>query len=350
MKPASLLSISAVWSKFGIKSRLLPLICLIFSGALFARGASAALPIADNAPALPALVSAGSDHLLKRWDSSGKYVGSLGSPDDTVNAIGFLPGSHGDILVSISKSGTLALWDVRSPGPAHSKLAHPGGAFALAMQMNGALIVTGGADQHIRLWNAAGERCLGDIKAHDSAVRALALSRDGSRLVSGGADSNIRFWKVKTGGSGLEYLTTIPAHDATVTALALSNDDEMAASVSEDGYLKTWHIEGGSLQVRVRVSNRAVLCVSYSPDGKTLATGDAEGKIKLWNAVTGAPMLTFSTAGERSTIALIWTKDGKMLITGGEDKNLRYWSTATGQQIAAIAAHDGAVRSVALVP
>ncbi len=350
MKPASSLPLKALWSKLRIKSGLLSLVCLSCSGALLMLGTASAAPITDNAPLLPALVSAGSDHLLKRWDVSGRYVGSLGSPDDTVNALGFLPGSHSDTLVSVSKSGTLALWDVRKPGPALSKSAHPGGALALAMQMNGALIVTGGADQHIRLWNATDVRCLGDVKAHDSAVRALALSRDGSRLVSGGADSNIRFWKVKPNGSGLEYLTTIPAHDAAVTALALSNDDEMAASVSEDGYLKTWHINGGSLQVRVRVSNRAVLCVGYSPDGKILATGDAEGKIKLWNAVTGAPILTFASAGEHSTMTLVWTKDGKVLVSGGDDKNLRYWNTATGQQIAAIAAHDGSVRAIALVP
>ncbi|WP_254435682.1 pentapeptide repeat-containing protein, partial [Dolichospermum sp. UHCC 0260] len=53
----------------------------------------------------------------------------------------------------------------------------------------------------------------------------------------------------------------------------------------------------------------SVHCVAFSPDGKYLATGDSEGRVQIWNAVTGREILTF--VGHSSFVdSVAWSGDG----------------------------------------
>lgn len=303
------------------------------------------------ADVLPEVISGGSDRAIKHWDKSGKLTATVGTQDDTIYALAFVPGES-DKLAAVSADGALKLWDVAAKQMIWSVDAHSGGAYAVAISPNGRLIATGGADRHIRIWDRSNGKRLADMDVHSDAVRALQFASDGKVLVSGGADRTLRIGAVRVDagvGVVLEYHSNIFAHDGTITALDISHDNRAIASVSEDGYLKTWRLDSGSLNNRIRVSGRAVRAVAYSPDSSLIATGDEDGKIRLWNAATGMA-LPFTGAHDRSVYALAWSPDGKTLISGGADKALRFWNVTKAQQIAIITAHDGTVRAVAVVP
>jgi WD40 repeat protein len=297
--------------------------------------------------ALPDVISAGGDHIIKRWDSKGKHTVTIGAHDDTVNGVAFL-GSGGTTLVSVGAEGKLKIWNVPGARPTLVQDAKSD-VSALAVSPDGKLVATGGSDSRIRLWNAADGKLLSDVPAHADAIRALQFASD-SALVSASADKTLRVWNVaRSKPNPLEYKSNIVAHDRAVTALALSPDGKTIASVSEDSYLKTWRIESGGLEHRVRAGDGAVLVVAFSPDGRTIATGDESGKIKLFDAAKGTPV-AFSGSHDLAVTALAFAPDSKTLISGSEDKTLRYWNTMTGQMLAKVPAHEGAVRAIAVVP
>jgi WD40 repeat protein len=297
--------------------------------------------------ALPGVISAGGDHIIKRWDSMGKLTATIGSHDDTVNGIAFL-GKGGMTLVSVGAEGKLKIWNVPGARPT-LVLDTKGDVSAFAVSPDGKLVATGGSDNHIRLWNTDGGKMLADVPAHADAIRALQFASD-SALVSASADKTLRVWNVaRNKPNALEYKSNIVAHDRAVTALALSPDGKTIASVSEDSFLKTWRIESGGLEHRARAGDGPVLAVAYSPDGRLLATGDESGKIRLFDATKGTPV-AFTGSHDRAVTALAFAPDNKTLISGSEDKTLRYWNTMTGQMIAKTAAHEGAVRTIAVVP
>jgi WD40 repeat protein len=55
----------------------------------------------------------------------------------------------------------------------------------------------------------------------------------------------------------------------------------------EPGEVRLWDVATGKEQATLKGHKEAVVCVAYSPDGKTLASGSRDETIKLWDVATG---------------------------------------------------------------
>src|SRR5205807_636394 len=87
--------------------------------------------------------------------------------------------------------------------------------------------------------------------------------------------------------------------DGSVKGVAFSPDGRHLAAVwgegGEDGSAKpvtgqgagVWEVATGKPLFRLEGHEGAVRTVAYSPDGKTLATGGADGTLRLWDAANG---------------------------------------------------------------
>jgi WD domain, G-beta repeat len=120
-----------------------------------------------------------------------------------------------------------------------------------------------------------------------------------------------------------------------VIAVAFNPDGKTMASGNVDGKVRLWEVKTGKL---IRTLNRgnysksAVIAVAFSPDGKTIASGGVDCKVHLWNTETGKLIGTLE-GHQYSVVAVAFSPDGETLVSGSDDKTVRLWDISTRKQI-----------------
>lgn len=111
--------------------------------------------------------------------------------------------------------------------------------------------------------------------------------------------------------------------------------------VAAGGKTYVLDVVGGTELGRLEGHAGAAGAVAVSADGATIATADAFGLVRLWNAATFRPLGAVS--GHRAPVEHAeLSPDGKRLLTWAADETLRLWDVATGTELRAFAGAEGA--------
>jgi WD40 repeat protein len=87
--------------------------------------------------------------------------------------------------------------------------------------------------------------------------------------------------------AALPGIGTLTGHTTVVTSVAFGPVGGILASGGADGTIKMWNVATGRPTGRPLPGDRgAVYSVAFSPDGWTLASGGADGTIKMWNVAS----------------------------------------------------------------
>jgi WD40 repeat protein len=99
--------------------------------------------------------------------------------------------------------------------------------------------------------------------------------------------------------------------------------------------VKIWDAAAGKEQASGGGGRRygAMMCVRFSPDGKTFASASWDRRIRLWDVDKAKELKTFEIPGiPNFSTTGVWTldysPDGKTLATGNQDKLIRLWDVS----------------------
>lgn len=174
------------------------------------------------------------------------------------------------------------------------------------------------------------------------AVWDLALSQDGTRAFSCGRDSTVKAWNLANG----ECLWTVRAPAATLnTTLALSADNATIAVGDMNGHLTMWDARTGAMRRDLAAHSSYVTGLAFTPDGRYVVTSSRGDSIVVWDAASGAPL-------RRIAAQSLWVNDiavshdGTKIASVGQNGAVKLWNLQNGTLLAVLGTHSRFARSV----
>jgi WD40 repeat protein len=293
------------------------------------------------------LSSSGNDLTVRLWDANTlELLRVLRPQGNTVTAVAFT--TDGRRLVSSQLDNTLKLWD---PLSGEELLTLPfsisnawGDSPQLAFGPDGRSIVAATKSQ-VAVWEAPARPRQLTLRGHSWAVRQTLLSRDGSRLAtkSWAPEVLVLLWALPagrplltlSGGTGMAFSPDGARFAVGIGEALTMYDAQTGARLWE----QAGHLGG--------VGGSGVV---FAPDGRTLAVTAGDAIVRIRDAASGAELLRIATDhaggkrlpwilspgysgfGSGATVAA-FSPDGALLATGGADGSVKLWDARTGRQL-----------------
>jgi WD40 repeat protein len=155
---------------------------------------------------------------------------------------------------------------------------------------------------------------------HKRQILTIDISKDSTILVSGGKDSIIVIWNIVSG----EILKSLYFHKAIVTSVQFSPDCRYLLSGDSDGKVILYDMKQEKVIREFKDHKRDITAVEFSPDGKLIATAGGDKLIFIYE--TGNLNLAASLTGHHDWIRDIsFSGDSKKLISCGDDSKIFQW-------------------------
>jgi WD40 repeat protein len=277
------------------------------------------------------------------WDVARRKAvlsfGSSGSP--TVSGL-----SRDGRYLAVADQGELGLWDLvqRKLRPAPS-----GGVTSIAFSPHGATLAI--ARRHrVAFWDAARARPA-RAPLQTSGVQALAFGPDGKVLASADAAGRVAFWDLTSAQPAARRVRD--AVGGEVYSLAFSPNGRTLEVVREKGPTYVDVARRRPLANPIRATGP----FTFSPDGATVATADADGAVRLWDVARSVPFEgSVYQRPDRAQCcedasSLVFSPDGGSFASGHDDGAIKLWrvepSGQPGEQLAKL---DDFIRTVAFSP
>jgi WD40 repeat protein len=239
----------------------------------------------------------------------------------------------------------------------------------------------------VLVWDAVTGRLSFSLKTRSKRLDSVAFSRDGKWLAAAGSGT-VTVWDANNRKEAFVFSVCPPNREMAITRIDFSPDGSLAAACADGtvklwevgtgkvrralrgqtGYrshvafnkagsllasacgpaVKVWDMKTGRVQITLKGHANQVFSVDFSPDGRHLVSASQNGVIKVWNVVTGKPIMSRAAEGNQIQYhGVVFTPDGKRLAAGSNSNVVKILDALTGKE-QLVLYHTGRVFGVAL--
>ncbi|XP_073736655.1 EF-hand calcium-binding domain-containing protein 8 isoform X9 [Callorhinus ursinus] len=201
------------------------------------------------------------------------------------------------------------------------------------------LVVTGGYDPLIRLWNPFfSKKPVWMMKGHQTSVtHILVNSKNSSILLSVSKDKNIRVWDMQDYICLQSFCGKLFAlGNCPITSIYFhKSEDSLICSTYSIGILKGYleTEEPGKTGEKTTTYSSPVCAVLYSKIFKQVVSGCLSSLVSVWEVATGRRTMEFSVAGDQQMelTSMCLDESERCLLTGLRDGTVKMWNYAIGE-------------------
>jgi hypothetical protein len=183
-------------------------------------------------------------------------------------------------------------------------------------------------------------RVMDSAVTHDNAPTLREIARDVLQTapgeISGQAEPTV------TVGEG----PVLAGHTDVIFSAAFSPDGSRIVTASADRTARVWDAYTGAVLVTLSGHSDAVSAAAFSPDGARIVTASWDKTARVWDAKTGAGLITLSGHNDWVRSAA-FSPDGASIVTASADDTAHIWNAGTGTTLATLVGHSGDVRDAA---
>ncbi|KAI8378017.1 quinon protein alcohol dehydrogenase-like superfamily [Radiomyces spectabilis] len=153
---------------------------------------------------------------------------------------------------------------------------------------------------------------------HADSVMCIQFCERQNILISGGADKTVMVWNLETGG----LLQTLKGHARAVQTLQFDHTKLITGAM--DHTLRIWNYRTGECMRVLEGHTDGVLHLHF--DSRILASASADATIKIWNFQTGE---CFTLAGHTGPVNHVQIYQHHTVISASSDQTVRAWDLET---------------------
>jgi WD40 repeat protein len=292
------------------------------------------------------LIDAATGKEIRGVEGPNKYPDRRpGSLRTQAEAVRFLTFSRDSRFMAGAARNSLCVWEVAT-GKLHHQIKS--GRGQLAYSPDGKHLACGD-EEALRLYEIASGKQV-QLEQAEGWLQFPAFSPDGKTLAAQYGCA-IRLWDMATGKRRAPYL----GHDHPALCLAFSPDGTSLASgsgeVSGSCEVLVWDVATRKPRHAFTGDSFDAQSLAFSPDGKMLASCDRgrESSIYLWDLDHGRLKREFF-AHISGVQSVVFSPEGKTLASAGWDDRLRLWDVASGQRLRQMRISDSQSRRVTFAP
>jgi WD40 repeat protein len=258
------------------------------------------------------LITAGDMGVVRRWDLVKGRRDVIGVHEGAVCA---LAARSDGLVASGALDGVIRLGAPKEKSRVFARHAGPVLGLAFAGRQR---LASCGSDGTLRLWNLETGASLHVVQAHRGAATAVAYSpQAGGRLVTGGADQEVRLWDTE-----LNPGSVLVQREGAVSSLCFGPQAKRLAWSTYRGSVRVRDLDAGRDAAAIVEHEGPVHAVAFSPDGASLATASEDCTARVFDALNGERQASF--AGQSGFLHMAINDEGVVTLVDSQNRLARW--------------------------